>query len=214
MSDVQAAGFKPKRGRPTAAQIVAIDSVILSVAREMFLENGYANTAMEAVATSAGVSKSTLYARYPSKPELFNAIAAERLSAWAETAPTQGAPQGGLRDRLIFYGVTFLDSFQNPEVAAFDRLIMTEASRFPEIAQTFHERGYLQAVDLLTAIIKGEAETNGPATTDARSVAVVFTSAILGWYRGESLSGPPSRSRSQAFIERLVAILLVGRNGW
>src|SRR4051812_41795986 len=61
-----------RRGRPRDP---AIDEAILSAARTLVVEIGYAALAMEAVAARARVSKPTLYLRYPTKGALvFEAV--------------------------------------------------------------------------------------------------------------------------------------------
>src|SRR4051812_32618691 len=47
---------------------------VLDAARTLFLEQGYANTAMGAVATEAGVSVQTVYKLFANKPGLVKAV--------------------------------------------------------------------------------------------------------------------------------------------
>lgn len=49
-------------------------ATIVQVALNLFLEQGYAATTMDAVANQAGVTKQTVYRYYPSKEELFTAV--------------------------------------------------------------------------------------------------------------------------------------------
>jgi AcrR family transcriptional regulator len=60
----RAAHLGPERRRP----------MVLDAAFELFLERGYEGTSMEAVARAVGVTKPVVYACYPSKEELFNAL--------------------------------------------------------------------------------------------------------------------------------------------
>jgi AcrR family transcriptional regulator len=57
----------PTRGRPRDQ---AIDTAILTAARELILELGHAGLSMDAVAARAGISKPTLYLRYPNRGAL------------------------------------------------------------------------------------------------------------------------------------------------
>ena len=75
--------FTPKRGRPDAKQVAAIDRAILATATQMFLELGYDGVAMENIAAATGVSKGTLYARYPSKEALFTTVIHDRVKQWS-----------------------------------------------------------------------------------------------------------------------------------
>lgn len=209
-----AGGFVSKRGRPTQSQVAAIDDIILLVARTLFLENGYAKTSMEAVASSAGVSKGTLYSRYPVKPDLFRAIVADRLSAWSEEeidAPELGSD---VAEYLYRYGVAFLAGVGKPEAVAFDRLVLAEVDRFPELAEEFREQGYLKAVDQLSEAIERAGTAAKWQVSDAKSVALTFTAALLGWHRTESAFRQPDAEAGAAFARRLVALLIGGRSTW
>jgi len=79
------------RGRPRSS---AADAAILSAALELLPEQGFRSFSMEAVAVKAGVSKATLYRRFPSKHELV--AAALRTIRSASTAPDTGSFRGDL----------------------------------------------------------------------------------------------------------------------
>jgi AcrR family transcriptional regulator len=212
-TEVPVAGFKPKRGRPSAAQVVAIDAAILQSATALFLENGYANTAMEAVAASVGVSKGTLYARYRGKADLFHAIATDRLARWSRHLPdTIALPPADLSEELFRSGIGFLRGLRMPEVAAFDRLINNEAMRFPELSRQFHQQGYVPFIDQLAHRLTASAA--GWPIADAASVAAGFIAALLGWFRMTRLLRDPTEADVAAFVARQVAIIVGGRAAW
>ena len=58
------------RGRPGGSSGAAL----LTIARQVFLANGYVGATMDAVAAGARISKQTLYRRYPSKDVLYAAV--------------------------------------------------------------------------------------------------------------------------------------------
>jgi AcrR family transcriptional regulator len=80
----RAAHIGPERRRPQ----------VLDAAFELFLERGYEGTSIQAIADSLGVSKPVVYACYPSKDELFNALLRREeervLNEIAATLPTGG----------------------------------------------------------------------------------------------------------------------------
>jgi len=70
---------KRGRGRPRRE---GADEEILAVARTLLGERGYRDLTVEAIAESAGVAKTTVYRRWPSKGELIAAaLAPETISA-------------------------------------------------------------------------------------------------------------------------------------
>lgn len=86
---------KPRPGRPRS---VAADRAILVAARDLLIERGYRGMSVEDVAEHAGVSKATIYRRWPSKGELI-------LAATCHVGDTRPLPDtGSLRGdvRAIF----------------------------------------------------------------------------------------------------------------
>ena len=63
-----------KGGRPPRADALKVRAQILEVATDLFLEQGYGSTSIEAVAARAGVSKRTFYDRFDDKAALFAAV--------------------------------------------------------------------------------------------------------------------------------------------
>src|ERR1700744_2571706 len=63
-----------KRGRPPGGSEMARRKEMLLAAGEIFLEQGFGATSMEAVAKRAGISKKTIYGFVSTKEELFEAV--------------------------------------------------------------------------------------------------------------------------------------------
>src|ERR1700733_10039359 len=62
---------KSRAGRPTRDQAAARQLELLDTALDMFLDKGFEQTTMEAVAAAVGMTKRTIYARYDDKAALF-----------------------------------------------------------------------------------------------------------------------------------------------
>ena len=207
--------FTPKRGRPTKVQVAAIDRSILNVARNLFLTEGYANTRMEAIAASIGISKATLYSRYPDKPTLFSAIVSDMLTRSSNLVSDDtlfGA--GSTAEQLFRFGSLFLERMLTTDAVAFDKLIISEADKFPELALEFHEQGYVKAVRRLAERIEFLEQKQGWPTTDSLGLATVFIAGLIGWVRREGRVRTLSRADCDAFAARSVALLVGGRTAW
>lgn len=206
---------RAKRGRPTQDQVTAIDRKILVAARTLFLEHGYMATSMEAVGVASGVSKRTLYARYPEKSALFHAIVRERLAEWSKLAPFD--PVDGLRpvsELLSRYGDNFLAGLRIPEVSAFYRLMSAEAPRFPELSRELYTDGHDKAVRHLAKGLEKSMMSARLKMTDSDAVARAFTSALIGWFESESMTRSVGNAESSAYVERLTAIFIRGLESW
>lgn len=85
---------RPARGRPRDP---SLHRAILLAAAELVTESGYEQTTVEAIAARAGVSKPTIYRRWPGGKEEVVAAAVSELHQDV-TAPV---PTGSLRDDLL-----------------------------------------------------------------------------------------------------------------
>jgi AcrR family transcriptional regulator len=118
-------------------------AAITRAALEVFVREGYARAGVDAIAAAAGVSKRTIYDYYGDKEHLF-------LSAIRETAQAQAATFDALLDRtlgdaaeitdvtaaLTAFGRAFATGIaRSPERAAVMRLIIAEASHFPQLTE-------------------------------------------------------------------------------
>jgi AcrR family transcriptional regulator len=76
---------------------------ILESARELFLEEGFAKTTINAVADRAGVSAETIYATYRSKPALLGAVI--RAAVTRRDEPEDPLDRGWVMDVLALPGL-------------------------------------------------------------------------------------------------------------
>lgn len=210
--------FTARRGRPSAAQLAAISETILSTAQALFLSHGYANTSMEAIVAASGVSKATLYARYANKHELFQAIVEARIQAWRAAAASDSAVEDERPDEdiavwLRHHAVSMLRALRQPEIRAFDHLVVSEGPRFPELARLFHEMGYMLNV---RAIATRLARADGQASPTPRTLlaAKLFASGLIGWFRQESGVGEVTDAACEAAAEMMARLLIDGQSAW
>ena len=70
---------EPSRGRPTADQAAGINHRILNAAWQVLLETGPENFSIDRVAVAAQASKRTIYARFPGKIPLLQAVLDQRI---------------------------------------------------------------------------------------------------------------------------------------
>lgn len=208
-------GSASRRGRPTKAQAEKINHAITSAAVELFLAEGYSATAMEAVAARAGVSKVTVYNRFPTKADLFAAVVADRVAAWSAEAGKEDAnlPKSP-RARLEYHAFVMVDSLSHPEIAAFGRLIAAEQRRFPEIARIYREQAFSFELELFVNALGAVAQEAGRRPKDIRSVALTLMNALTGWAATQALFEDASVAERRKIARRTVALLIDGMSGW
>lgn len=112
---------------------------ILDGAMQEFLEHGYAGARIDRIVAAAGVSKATVYRRFPDKEALFTTLI-QRMATIKELfrqqncQPLQEEPAVFLRQ----FATGMLDNVaDDPQVLTFLRIIIGESGRFPELARAF-----------------------------------------------------------------------------
>lgn len=132
----------PRRGgRPSQAQSGQIREQILDIAADLFLTQGYGATSIEAIAKKAGMSKRTFYHRFDDKTELFSAVV-HRMIERMRPAQVDNLFSGGTLEAILRHlAVVILHAALSPEALALHRMIISEATRFPELAAIMEKEG-------------------------------------------------------------------------
>lgn len=207
--------YKPRRGRPDAKQAAAIDQAILTAARRHFLEGGYDAAAMENIAAEAGVSKATLYVRYPTKGDLFRSVIQERVEQWAQlSAQDENATGHSLRERLLYYGLLIARTLPIPEVHAFQRLLIATRERFPELSLAMYESGSRPIADRIARDIAHFTNEEGLPANDPYLIARLFLSTMTGWQLQEGAARDMNSAELEDIARRVVDLFLLARAGW
>jgi TetR/AcrR family transcriptional repressor of mexJK operon len=206
---------KRSRGRPRLDDVAEIENSLLAVALGEFLEHGYGGTSMSRVVKAAGISKTTLYSRYPSKEQLFRAVIHRQVARLeAASALRPGSGRLDLRAGLIAYGNRTLEVSLEGEVRKINHLIYSESSRFPEVGCAATERTQ-HGIAQVSAFIRECAELDGVPCTDPEAPAQAFIYMMRGWYVSVLLTGQPVPvSKRQSWVTSAVDVLLSSRTGW
>lgn len=115
---------------------------IVSIAHEAFLTNGYSATSMSAIAAKLGGSKGTLYNYFSSKEELFAAVVERKCEQFMRAlynAEVEAA--GDLREALTQAARRIIALATSDDTIATYRLVVAEATRFPEVGRTVFASG-------------------------------------------------------------------------
>ncbi len=194
-------------GRPTRDAVEALGARLTDCAARLFMERGYAGTAIEAVAAEAGVGKNTIYRRYATKADLFQAVVDEQILRLlrAPEDVASGTPERALRQ----LAVTLVKAALDPETTAFQRLIIAEAERFPEIAAICLDRAFRPAIAMARAVLE---RTSKPGT-DLDFAADQFVAAVVYGPHLQALMGRrqfASAEEIERYAERAVDLFVKG----
>ena len=172
---------RPRAGRPTKERAAARHAELLDSALDHFLDKGFEPATIEAIAASVGMTKRTVYARYPDKVSLFRAAvrrAIERLAVPAERI--RATDCGDLEQTLTNIAQLRVDSVTTPAGLKLQRIINTESYRFPDIFTTSYELGARPAVRFLAELLERETSAGRLAIDEPVLAANIFMSMVVG----------------------------------
>lgn len=122
---------------------------ILKAAGYLFRVHGFAGTSMDAIAASARMSKRTLYACFPEKRAILEAVLdqfiAQRFAAIGRL--TLGVSGDDAILNTLAQGLK--DAATDQEALVMYRLLIAEAGSLPEMALLASRHGLEQAIDLM-----------------------------------------------------------------
>lgn len=202
-------------GRPTAERVEAIEHAILEAAREHFLAAGFELTAMEAIAATAHVSKSTLYARYPTKAALLRAVVEKQVASWsAEQHRRRGPLPEDFKQRLQCHARAILESLASEEVRAFQKLLRRTGAPDSELARILFDVSYGPSIqDLADEIVRGTHDFPVPPRSPTR-VAEMLMTMLYGWNAAREVAGHPTPDEAITYADHAVDVIFAGRAAW
>ena len=158
-------------GRPRSAEA---DEGILDAAMELFCEQGYDALSVEGVACRAGVGKSTIYRRYPSKLELVMA-AIDRAKEGMIPAPDTGSLREDLHAIALGYTVMLLSRTIGHAIP----MMMAAKARSPELAAAHQEFVSGRRAATHAVIQRGIDRGELPQGADPTVIADMLTGALF-----------------------------------
>ena len=199
---------KPRTGgRPTAAAAAELTERILSVATTRLLRDGFAATALEAVAAEAGVAKRTLYARFPGKEALALAVVRRLVDGWMPGF--DALLEGRLEDALLAAARRIVAVALTPEALAIHRIVVAEAARFPALAHVVREGGSRAGVEALTRLL--HAHRPAVPLPHLAFLAEQFQHLVVAGPQARAgMSGLPAAGELDQWCQDSVALFLHG----
>jgi TetR/AcrR family transcriptional repressor of mexJK operon len=157
---------------------------ILDAAATIFFSEGYLGTSMDEIAARAGVSKQTVYKHFADKERLFVEIVVATVDEVSDPVHEEvlqflhGRSPDLERD-LRELGRQLLARVLQPRVLELRRLVIGEASRFPELGRAFYERGPERTIDALAQAFEGLARRGVLRLEDPRLAAAHFNWLVM-----------------------------------
>jgi len=204
------------RGRPNAKQLVELEARLIRVARQAFIAHGYGATSMNQVARAARLSKTTLYTRFPTKADLFRAIVDEQVRRVGGVGlrPIYRTSSQTLETKLRDYIEHMTRISLRGEILHINRLIFSEATRFPELGEAASRRASV-GVRQVAALIEEYSAKDGIPCSDPAGAAEIYVMMHKGWYYGRMLTNRRvTNAEMRAVIQKMLKHFLAARSSW
>jgi TetR/AcrR family transcriptional repressor of mexJK operon len=160
------------RGRPNKRD------VILAAARDQFLARGFEGASVDAVVAAAGVSKPTVYAHFPTKEALLEAVVRAEVGRIGPSLAF--AATGDPRADLERVAAALLGLATAPDALAWDRMMAGEARRSPALGRLFHDAGPGRVLGALADFFRALDRAGGLAVPDPGRAADFFFGLVVG----------------------------------
>lgn len=182
----------------TGGRSARVVQQVLAATLELLADQGYAGLSFESIALKAGVAKTTIYRRWPTKPELVGAALLTLRDHDPETPDT-----GSVREDLFQVLRHWVRQLMTPHRRAISQALML-SNADPELRTVVRrlreERPAIPPVVLSRALKRGEL----PRGSDPQ----LITSALLGplharvFWKGEDVD--------DQFLRALVQLIVTG----
>lgn len=187
--------------------------MLLKAAAEVFFEQGYASTSIDAIIERAGGSKRNIYNEFGSKEGLFAAIVRSSADSALSSLSQEQIEGRGLEETLTAFGQHLMEIYMSPTVVSVYRIAINEANRFPDLARSFYEQGPGRAASQLAEVLEFAAQRGEIEPRDYSRAAGLFVGMIRDNLHLQVVLGlrsPPLEPEVRRIVSSAVDIFLNG----
>ena len=157
---------------------------ILDAAFEEFSEKGYKGATIKGIARAAGLqSPALIYWYFPDKEALFREVLGAKVPVVRAVAEPDGLMDLPPEEMLARLGRAYF-AFERMDVRTL-KLVIGEAVRRPQVAETFVRSGPARVLDFLKAYMERQIELGRLRPHDARSSARAFIGMLIPQLAGQ-----------------------------
>lgn len=193
----------PRREAPASAK----REQMLERALDVFVANGYVGTTTDQLAAAASVSKQTLYKTFGDKQGVFAALihfACDRVEDPFAPLVERMRTVPSAQDGVGLLAVQLAGAILTPRIQRLRRLVIAEATRFPDLAQVYWERGFAQTIGSVARCLAILDERGLLAVPDP-TLAAHHLAGMLLWIPGNRAMFAPTAPMSAADVDPAVA---------
>lgn len=196
-----------RRGRPSRDTSNGLSDEILSAANEFFLRDGFQATSMDAIAAELGCSKRTLYTRFASKTELFEAVIRYHQDRNTTVLSAEDAATVPFEAFLRRCGRRFLEEALAPSRISLFRLVISERRRFPDLLTMLVSQPLASAADTMRPAMAKAIEEGLLPPGDPVELAEQFLVSVCGREVVRAVVGMESGGLTEERLRRIETVV-------
>lgn len=176
-------------GKGRGARSVKRREALIRAACDVFLEDGYMGASVADIVKRAGGSKTNVYTNFGDKKGLFVAAVEALCSEVVTPLAEPDYSRLDLETSLRKFGEVLLKLILQKRSIALQRLIVSEAGRFPEVGDVWYKHGPHRSHVICAEIIAAHAARLGCDRATAVRTAVLFHDMLLYDVQHRRLAG-------------------------
>lgn len=174
--DAAPAQARRRPGRPTLSNEELLDKAL-----DLFLEQGFERTSIDAITASAGMAKRTVYARYGDKETLFKAALKRAIEEWiVPVERLREAESGDFEQTLTAIGEILVANLLTPAGLRLLRLTNAVSGQMPEIGAFNVKLGTEPTLAYLADLFRRHLGDEAMAGNRAHMAASAFLNLVVG----------------------------------
>ncbi|WP_324653940.1 TetR/AcrR family transcriptional regulator [Georgenia sp. H159] len=159
---------------------------ILERSLEEFVAHGYVGTSTDRLAAAASVSKQTMYRLFGDKEGVFVALITEECDRVVDPFAPLVEEMGRVPDAeagVMLLAEQFTASILTAKVQQLRRLVIAEATRFPELGRLYWERGFLRTISSVARCLE-VLDSRALLEVDDAELAAHHFAGLMLWIPG------------------------------
>lgn len=210
-SRTTAVGLVPpaRRGRPRLSREVQRRRV-LDAAVRVFMDLGFKEASLDAIAREAGVTKRTIYELVGDKSALFCAVCSESAVSVTHHRFPRLINGMGLEGGLYALAESLIAYALEPQLVAFSRMIMAESTRFPDLVRGGLESGRDQMHRGIIAMFEDLERARLANVPNHRGAAELFYDIVVGNHGYRAALGFGEQSMPAAVLRQRLRVFIKG----
>ena len=191
------------------------DREIVRAATAAFISKGYDGTSMEEIATSARVSKQTVYKHFTDKETLFGEVVqstATQANDVIESVTTLLSEAEFMEGGLHQLARRLMTMLMDEELLKLRRLIIANADRMPQLGRSWYEKGFERMLASMASCFQHLTSRGLMKASDPRLAASHFFGMLLWIPMNEAMftgSHPSSKAELERHADASVEAFLV-----